>query len=265
MRIQAGWNFRKGQALRRALPAFERDALCCSRRKMLTPKCPLRDFRVSARGNSTKNRLCRFKGSLSGRKLAEFQEDFGSPGTGRKYCYISGLAWLCWQSKANPSLPANLRNAGRFRQIAGKGPPHPCRKPQHLRALDSPLPNLTSRENLFHSREASRANEVFGTARREREMRQPAQAVRPFCLPTSASLWLSHQYALLMLGKASIIDRLIPDLEGAEPSLRLGNCGLRGPSSASTSANWLRWLVFRCRRFNEWKRATASSAAMSIR
>ncbi|MGA9444730.1 MAG: DDE-type integrase/transposase/recombinase [Methyloceanibacter sp.] len=42
-------------------------------------------------------------------------------------------------------------------------PTYSCRKPQHLRALDSPLPNLTSRENLFHSKEASRADEVFGT------------------------------------------------------------------------------------------------------
>ena len=72
-------------------------------------------------------------------------------------------AWLCWQSAANPSLPANLGNAGRFRKIAGKAPAYCCRKPQHLRALDSPLPTLTSRENRFHSREASGADKVFGT------------------------------------------------------------------------------------------------------
>jgi hypothetical protein len=64
--------------------------------------------------------------------------------------YINDLCWLCWQSEANPSLPANLGNAGRFRQIAGKAPIYPCRKSQHLNALDSSLPNLTSRENLVH-------------------------------------------------------------------------------------------------------------------
>jgi hypothetical protein len=69
--------------------------------------------------------------------------------------------WLCWQSAANPSLLANLGNAGRFRRIAGKVPTSSCRKPQTLNALYSSLPNLTSRENLGHSREASRADEVF--------------------------------------------------------------------------------------------------------
>ena len=74
-------------------------------------------------------------------------------------------AWLCWQSAANPSLPAIPQTAGRICQIAGKESPYSRTKPQHLRALDSPLPNLTSRENLFHSREASRADEVFSTHR----------------------------------------------------------------------------------------------------
>ena len=73
--------------------------------------------------------------------------------------------WLCWQSLANPSLPAISQYAGRISQIAGEVPTYSCRKPQHLRALDSTLPNLTSRENLFHSKEASRADEVFGTHR----------------------------------------------------------------------------------------------------
>ncbi len=72
----------------------------------------------------------------------------------------SNLLWLCWQSEANPSLSANLGNAGSFRQIAGKALTYSCRKTQTLNALDSSLPNLTSRESLVHSREASRADEV---------------------------------------------------------------------------------------------------------
>jgi hypothetical protein len=73
--------------------------------------------------------------------------------------------WLCWQSEANPSLPAKVGNAGRFRQIAGKAATHPCRKSPHLNALDLLLPNPVSRENLVHSREASRVGEVFGIHR----------------------------------------------------------------------------------------------------
>ena len=46
------------------------------RPKMLTPKCPPRDFRVSARENSTKNRLYRFKSNPRGRKIAGFREEF---------------------------------------------------------------------------------------------------------------------------------------------------------------------------------------------
>jgi hypothetical protein len=74
-------------------------------------------------------------------------------------------AWLCWQSEANPSLPAKVGNAGRFREIAGKAATHPCRKAPHLNALDLLLPNPVSRENLVHSREASRVGEVFGIHR----------------------------------------------------------------------------------------------------
>jgi hypothetical protein len=64
---------------------------------------------------------------------------------------------------ANPSLPAIRQTAGRIGQIAGKESPYSSRKPPHLGELHSPLPSLTSRENLSHSREASRADEVFST------------------------------------------------------------------------------------------------------
>ena len=62
--------------------------------------------------------------------------------------------WLCWQSAANPSLPANLRNTGRIRQRAGKAPNCPCRTSQHPNDSDGFLPALTSRENLVRSRDA---------------------------------------------------------------------------------------------------------------
>ena len=52
-----GYSFRKGQLLSS---------------EMLTPKRPPRDFRVSARENSTKNCLYRFKWNLGGRNLADF-------------------------------------------------------------------------------------------------------------------------------------------------------------------------------------------------
>ncbi len=46
----------------RVLRTLLRDAFRCTRAKMLTPKCPPRDFRVRARANFPKNRLYRFNG-----------------------------------------------------------------------------------------------------------------------------------------------------------------------------------------------------------
>ena len=43
--------------------------------KMLTPKSPPRDFPVSARGNSTKNRLYRFKWNLGAEIWREFAKN----------------------------------------------------------------------------------------------------------------------------------------------------------------------------------------------
>jgi len=122
---------------------------------MLTTKCPPRDFRVAARANSTKNRLYRCEGNLRGRKLAGIREEFSATPQSRKFLPHQLVNWLCWQSEANPPLPANLGNAGRFRQVARKAPIYPRRKSQHLNALDRSLPNLTSRENLTHSREGA--------------------------------------------------------------------------------------------------------------
>jgi hypothetical protein len=61
---------------------------------MLTPKCPPRDFRVSARENSTKNRLYRFKWNLTGRNLAEFRGEVGTFARALRCFYINDLVWL---------------------------------------------------------------------------------------------------------------------------------------------------------------------------
>jgi hypothetical protein len=75
------------------------------------------------------------------------------------------VSWLCWQSAANPSLPANLGNAGRFRKIAGKAPAYCCRKRQHLRALDSlSLPSRAGRTGFIAGRRAERIRFSVHTA-----------------------------------------------------------------------------------------------------
>jgi hypothetical protein len=42
--------------------------------QLLTPKCRPRDFRVRTCANSTKCRLCRFKGTLTSRNLAGIRD-----------------------------------------------------------------------------------------------------------------------------------------------------------------------------------------------
>jgi len=46
--------------------------------KLLTPKCPPRDFRVRARTNSTKSRLYRFKTESEVAKLAGIRREIDS-------------------------------------------------------------------------------------------------------------------------------------------------------------------------------------------
>ncbi len=77
-----------------------------------------------------------------------------------------GRESLCWQSTANPSLPAKVRNAGRFCQNAARAATDPCRKWQHLNALEPLPPNFASRENPAPSREANTEDKVFGSHRR---------------------------------------------------------------------------------------------------
>jgi hypothetical protein len=104
---------------------------------MLTPKCPRRDFRASARENATKNRLHRLRWNLRGLNLAGIREEFASLAKPRKFFYINHLVWLCSQSRANPSLPAISGNAGRFCQIAGISPSCLRRKPPRFNALQA--------------------------------------------------------------------------------------------------------------------------------
>jgi hypothetical protein len=59
--------------------------------EMLTPKCPARDFRVSARENSTKNRLYRFKWNLGSRNQAGIRGEFASLAMTIKFFYINDL------------------------------------------------------------------------------------------------------------------------------------------------------------------------------
>jgi hypothetical protein len=132
---------------------------------MLTPKCRSRDSHVRARADIAQNRLCCWNHDLRRRNLGGFCEKLGltarpiiAPGR-------SSETWLCWQSEANPSLPAEGRNAGRFRQKAGKAATNPCRTSRHLNTLDPPLPNLASRESAAHSREGTDIRSLFGELR----------------------------------------------------------------------------------------------------
>ena len=95
--------------------------------------------------------------------MAQICASSGASGEDRQRARKLVTGWLCWQSEANPSLPAKVGNAGRFRQKAGKAAIHPRRKSRHLNPSDLPLPNVASRENLIRSREANTADKVFGT------------------------------------------------------------------------------------------------------
>jgi hypothetical protein len=113
---------------------------------MLTPKCRSRDSHVRARPDTTQNRLCCWHQDFRRRNLAGFCENLGLVARPAIVPGRSGRTWLCWQSEANPSLPAKVGNAGRFRQKAGTAATDPRRKSRHLNALDLPLPNVASRE-----------------------------------------------------------------------------------------------------------------------
>jgi hypothetical protein len=128
---------------------------------MLTPKCRPRDSRVSACAITRRNRLCRSDENLRRQNLAGFCEKSGHTARPLIVPGRLGKAWLCWQSEANPSLPAKVINAGRLRRKAARVAAHPLRKSRHLNAPNLPLPTVESRESLLPSREASRTDKVF--------------------------------------------------------------------------------------------------------
>jgi hypothetical protein len=85
--------------------------------------------------------------------VAHFRPSSGRSGEGRERARKLATRWLCWQSEANPSLPAIWGIAGRFGPIAGTMPSHPAEDPLHLSGLDGFLPNSRSRETIILSRE----------------------------------------------------------------------------------------------------------------
>jgi hypothetical protein len=87
---------------------------------------------------------------------------------------------MCYRGCAGSQLPTRLslqfgKLQGESAKLQGKESPYSSRNPPHLKTLDSQLPSLTSRENLSHSREASRADEVFGTHSPPRDFRVSAR------------------------------------------------------------------------------------------
>jgi hypothetical protein len=48
------------------------------------------------------------------------REEFECPARAWKTLYITVLDWLCWQSKANPSLPAIAEMQGDFAKLQGE-------------------------------------------------------------------------------------------------------------------------------------------------
>jgi hypothetical protein len=140
---------------------------------MLTPKRRSRDFGVRAHAKLAQNRLCRFSGNPGRRNLAGFRDKLGPIVRAPLVPVGLGRAWLCWQSAANPSLPAKVGNAGRFRQKAARAATDPYRKSRHFNALDPPLPNLESRASAVHSREGTDIRSQVGDVRFRRKSRLP--------------------------------------------------------------------------------------------
>ena len=103
---------------------------------MLTPKCRPRDSHVRARVVVPQDRLCCWDHDLRRRNLVGFCEKLGLNARPLLVPGRLGRTWLCWQSDANPSLPAKVGNAGRFRQKAARTATNPYRKSQHLNTLD---------------------------------------------------------------------------------------------------------------------------------
>ena len=119
---------------------------------MLTPKCRPRDFRVSARENSTKNRLYRFKWNLTGRNLAGFREEFAS--LDKQNFSISMTYSGCAGSLKPTRLSLQFGEwHGDLAKLQGQCRHIPAEDRLHLSGLDGFLPNSRSRETIILSRE----------------------------------------------------------------------------------------------------------------
>jgi len=158
--------------------------------KMLTHKCRPRDSRVRARAKTTQNRLCHSDQNLRRQNLAGFSEKLGLSARPILVPGRSGKEWLCWQSAANPSLPAKAGNAGRFRQKAARAATDLWRKSPHLNVLDVPLPDLASTENPAHSREGGNISSQVGGVRFKPKSRLPPPLDRcPLMTPKRTLAW----------------------------------------------------------------------------
>ena len=107
-------------------------------------KCPLEINREKRGTPALKRSLCRHVGEKDRPLVTQFRASPRQFGEGRERAQKP-----CWQSEANPSLPAIWGIAGRFGQVAGTSLHIPTEDPLHLSGLDGFLPNSTSRETKF--------------------------------------------------------------------------------------------------------------------
>ena len=113
---------------------------------MLTPKCRPRDFRLRAPPNSPKKCLCRLKPDLRGRNQAGIRGKFDGLVRDRKLLHINDLCWLCSQSAANCSPPANSLIRGKIQGISSISGPWCVLRPSNLNRLVAKFPTQQNRE-----------------------------------------------------------------------------------------------------------------------
>jgi len=159
--------------------------------KMLTTKCPPRDFRVAACANSTKNRLYRCEGNLRGRKLAGIREEFSATRQSRKFLPHRRVNWLCWQSLAKDSLSSNSlihgKIQGNFPDLAAKAR-RAIRFPTISQLLTPKFPAHQNREfcrvnrELFPAEQGKSLAKSLNLLRMEFRKGQVLNLSRKFCL-----------------------------------------------------------------------------------
>jgi hypothetical protein len=85
--------------------------------EMLTPKCPARDFRVSARENLTKNPLYRFKWNLGGQNLAGICEEIRLARYNQKLRLYQWLIVAVLEGYGEPVSGSNSLISGKIQGI----------------------------------------------------------------------------------------------------------------------------------------------------